>query len=59
MASNVAVAQDPAGNLRPAKDTSTERIDGIAALIMAIGCAMLPPEQPPRSVYEDRGPLRL
>jgi hypothetical protein len=28
MAANVAVAQDPAGNLTPAKDKSTERIDG-------------------------------
>ena len=35
MAANVAVAQDPAGNLKPAKDKSTERIDGIVALIMA------------------------
>ena len=43
MAANVAVAQDPAGNLKPAKDKSTERIDGIVALIMAIGRAMLPP----------------
>ena len=34
---NVAVAQDPAGNLKPAKDKSTERIDGIVAAIMAIG----------------------
>ena len=59
MASNVAVAQDPAGNLRPAKDKSTERIDGIVALIMAVGRAMLPSEQPPRSVYEDRGLLTL
>ena len=32
MAANVAVAQDPAGNLKPAKDKSTERIDGIVAL---------------------------
>ena len=31
--------QDPAGNLKPAKDKSTERIDGIVALIMAIGRA--------------------
>jgi phage terminase large subunit-like protein len=59
MAANVAVAQDPAGNLRPAKDKSTERIDGIVALIMAIGRAMLPGEQPRRSVYEDRGILVL
>ena len=42
MTSNVAVAQDPAGNLKPAKDKSTERIDGIVALIMALGRAMLP-----------------
>ena len=31
MAANVAVAQDPAGNLKPAKDKTTERIDGIVA----------------------------
>jgi hypothetical protein len=41
MAANVAVAQDPAGNLKPAKDKSIERIDGIVALIMAIGRAMV------------------
>jgi phage terminase large subunit-like protein len=50
MASNVAVAQDPAGNLKPAKDKSTERIDGIVALIMALGRAMLPQE--PRPSYQ-------
>jgi phage terminase large subunit-like protein len=37
MAANVAFALDPAGNLKPAKDKSTERIDGIVALVMAIG----------------------
>jgi phage terminase large subunit-like protein len=46
----VAVAQDPAGNLKPAKDKSTERIDGIVAIIMAIGRAMLPEE--PASSYQ-------
>jgi phage terminase large subunit-like protein len=46
MAANVAVAQDPAGNLKPAKDKSTERIDGIVALIMAIGRAMVAQEEP-------------
>ena len=46
MAANVAVAQDPAGNLKPAKDKSTERIDGIVALIIiAIGRAMVAKEQ--------------
>jgi hypothetical protein len=52
-------AQDPAGSLKPAKDKSTERIDGIVALITAIGRAMLPGEQPGLSVYEDRGILIL
>jgi phage terminase large subunit-like protein len=45
MAANVAVAQDPACNLKPAKDKSTERINGIVAAIMAIGRAMLLQEQ--------------
>ena len=36
----------PAGNLKPAKDKSTERIDGIVAAIMAIGRAMVAQEEP-------------
>ena len=31
MASNVSVRMDPAGNLKPDKKKSTERIDGIVA----------------------------
>jgi phage terminase large subunit-like protein len=46
MASNVAVAHDPAGDLKPAKDKSTERIDGVVALIMAIGRAQVAQEEP-------------
>jgi hypothetical protein len=38
--------QNPAGNLKPAKDKSTERIDGIVALIMAIGRAVVAQEEP-------------
>jgi phage terminase large subunit-like protein len=37
MASNVAVQKDPAGNIKPDKASSTERIDGIVALCMAVG----------------------
>jgi phage terminase large subunit-like protein len=39
MAGNVSVKTDPAGNLRPVKPPhgSSQRIDGIVALIMAIG----------------------
>lgn len=53
-ASNVSVRQDPAGNLKPDKEASTERIDGIVALIMALGRAMVQPAVP-GSVYEERG----
>ena len=35
-----------AGNLKPAKDKSTERIDGIVATIMAIGRALAAQEEP-------------
>jgi phage terminase large subunit-like protein len=45
MAANVAVAQDPAGNLKPAKDKSTG-IDGILAIVMALGRAMVAQEEP-------------
>ena len=50
-ASNVAIQQDSAaGNIKPSKAKSTERIDGIVSLVMAIGLwqqATAPaPEQP-------------
>lgn len=35
----VAVEQDAAGNIKPSKKYSTQRIDGIAALTMALGIA--------------------
>jgi phage terminase large subunit-like protein len=36
MAGNVAIEQDAAGNVKPSKKKSTEKIDGIVALVMAI-----------------------
>jgi phage terminase large subunit-like protein len=57
MASNVAVKQDPAGNLKPDKGKSTEKIDGIVALIMALGRAIVQPNT--TSVYEERGIVTL
>ncbi len=54
MADNVAVRQDPAGNLKPDKAASQGKIDGIVALIMALDRAMRH-EPPKRSVYEDHG----
>lgn len=41
MAGNVAAETDAAGNIKPSKKKSTERIDGIVALTMAIGRAMV------------------
>ena len=58
MASNVAVSQDAAGNVKPDKKKSIEKIDGIVALIMAIGLATTQPEKQ-LSVYETRGALGL
>lgn len=41
MASNVTTEQDAAGNIKPSKKKSTERIDAIVATIMALGSVML------------------
>jgi phage terminase large subunit-like protein len=53
MAGNVTVETDAAGNLKPSKKKSTEKIDGIVALIMALGRAMVRPELD--SVYDGQG----
>ena len=58
MAGNTAVEQDAAGNLKPSKKKSTERIDGIVALVMAIGIGISEPLQQ-RSIYETPGSLAL
>jgi len=58
MASNVTVQLDAAGNMKPDKDKSADKIDGIVTNIMAVGLAMAEP--PPReSVYKKRGFLEL
>jgi phage terminase large subunit-like protein len=45
-ASNVTVRTDPAGNEKPDKERSLERIDPIVALVMAIGISIVPGEKP-------------
>lgn len=42
--SNVAAATDPAGNRKPDKSKSTERIDGVTGLLMALARAILAPD---------------
>jgi len=51
MADNVVVRMDPAENYKPDKSKSTERIDGIVALIMAISRADVHGQS--GSVYDD------
>jgi phage terminase large subunit-like protein len=53
MASNMAVEEDFAGNVKPSKKKSTEKIDGIVALIMAIAVAEL--EEGTGHPYNTRG----
>lgn len=58
-ASNVAVRHDPAGNIKPDKERSRERIDGIVAICNALGRALARDVNAGRSVYETRGILML
>ena len=58
MADNVMVKQDAAGNLKPDKEKSKEKIDGIVALIMAVDRATRSKSTKP-SVYEDRGVITI
>lgn len=57
MASNCMVEQDAAGNIKPSKRKSIEKIDGIVALIMALGIGLV--EDTGRSIYETRGLTRI
>jgi phage terminase large subunit-like protein len=54
MAGNVSIASDPAGNIKPDKTTSSTRIDGIVAAIIA-GSRAIVHGDPATSVYESRG----
>jgi len=58
MASNVAAKGDEAGNIKPDKKRSFEKIDGIVAAIMGLGRAILKAGQG-ASVYEQRGVIAL
>ena len=57
MLSNVAIQEDPAGNIKIAKNKSKEKVDGLVALVMALGEMMT--EESTDSVYDERGLLIL
>lgn len=55
MADNVMTTTDAAGNIKPDKAKSRQKIDGIVAGIMATDRALRHATEPPKSVYETRG----
>lgn len=55
MAGNVVIDTDPAGNIKPNKAKSKEKIDGIVAAIMALDRCIK--HETVSSVYDDRGLL--
>jgi phage terminase large subunit-like protein len=58
MMDNIFVKIDPAGNIKPDKEKSTEKIDGAVALIMALDRAIRN-QGSCNSVYDERGILIL
>ena len=59
MMDNIFIRTDPAGNIKPDKEKSTEKIDGAVATIMALGRAVLNTGSTGASVYDGRGLLIL
>ena len=59
MLASTLVKTDPAGNIKPDKEKSTQKIDGIVAAIMALGEWMTAQANDERNPYENRGLLTL
>lgn len=59
MLASTLVKTDPAGNIKPDKEKSTQKIDGIVATIMALGEWMTAQANDESNPYENRGLLTL
>ena len=59
MMDNIFIKSDPAGNIKPDKEKSTEKIDGAVATIMALDRAIRCGNDRSESVYAERGLLIL
>ena len=60
MVDNIHIRTDPAGNIKPDKQKSTEKSDGVVALIMALDRVIRNGNAAPaHSVYDERGLLVL
>ena len=57
MMDNIFIRTDPAGNIKPVKEKSTEKIDGAVATIMALDRAIRCGNENGESVYDGRGLL--
>ena len=57
MMDNIFIRSDPAGNIKPDKEKSTEKIDGAVATIMALDRAIRCGNDTSESVYDTRGLL--
>ena len=57
MMDNIYIRTDPAGNIKPDKEKSTEKIDGAVATIMALDRAIRCGGDTGVSVYDERGIL--
>jgi phage terminase large subunit-like protein len=57
MMDNIFIRTDPAGNIKPDKEKSTEKIDGAVATIMALDRAIRGGTENGASVYDSRGIL--
>jgi len=57
MMDNIFIRTDPAGNIKPDKEKSTEKIDGAVATIMALDRAIRCGNDKAESVYDSRGLL--
>ena len=57
MMDNIFICTDPAGNIKPGKEKSTEKIDGAVATIMALDRAIRCGNDKAESVYDSRGLL--
>lgn len=55
MLASTAISSDPAGNIKPDKRKSSQKIDGIVATIMALGEWLTAAAEKKENVYEKRG----
>jgi len=55
MMSNVAIKRDPVDNLKIDKSKSSEKVDGMVALAMAIGVKLLSKKEEETNPYQNRG----